>query len=103
MNKAFLILSVLAVGIAVVHGAQVLTVKSYSSCDCTGEPDSATVYDGKTCNKVAGGNTGKSLIAKGPATCEGLHDILPYFFDIVWCMGFFRLLITFSNDHEFRA
>jgi hypothetical protein len=71
MNKAFLILSVLAVGIAVVHGAQVLTVKSYSSCDCTGEPDSATVYDGKTCNKVAGGNTGKSLIAKGPATCEG--------------------------------
>ena len=75
MNKAFLILSVLAVGIAVVHGAQVLTVKSYSSCDCTGEPDSATVYDGKTCNKVAGGNTGKSLIAKGPAKCEGGTEI----------------------------
>ena len=77
MNKTFLILSVLAVGIAAVHGAQVLTVKSYkNSCDCTGETDSVVVYDGKTCNKVAGGNTGKSLIATGPAKCEGGTELI---------------------------
>eukprot|EP00943_MAST-04B_sp_MAST-4B-sp1_P005526 g5526.t1 len=76
MNKTFLILSVLAVGIAAVHGAQVLTVKSYkSSCDCTGETDSVAVYDGKTCNKIAGGMSGKSLIAKGPAKCEGGTEV----------------------------
>ena len=50
-------------------------MKYYKSCDCTGETDIVIVHDGKTCNKVAGVNTGKSFIAKGPAKCEGGTEI----------------------------